>query len=420
MTRTELKQSLLNLIKYQLVDYTRNVKSYRHQYDYKIIFPRIFFFFRIPKMISETSLKDAPFAASILQTVAEGGLIDANVVRAKLKAEFAPKYNEPEELEARLNAELSKLINDRYIDQINNNFSINIENCSRFYRDNLIVKALTNYYGNANVGHLCRAILDLSLHNTDHLALITAPVTMTDLCKSLIPGQFHSRELLERHLGKLTSEQNNRFLISCGSHPTKGDMFAINIGLVIDYLVKEHLSTLITAKFGPKCCRVFRVLMSRGPLLPEQIEGIIMLPSRDVREYCYMMMKEGFVRIRQIPKTPDCAPAKSVYLVLVELEQVIFMVADSCCKSIANLLRRHEYESNKHKALLDRSKAVLEMLGSSTNSEHNEEWLQYFNSHELSELDRINTRLDKLLLAKSQSDETLHLLHTYMSSNNHV
>lgn len=420
LTLADVKKSLLILVKYQLVDYVKTVKNSIHQYEYSVVPQRVFSFFRIPRFIQRFGGADDRISGIILANLVEKGLLgkDRLLELTVRKMKHDQVDHDKSSPETSINELIMKLTLQRYIVQTSNNLCINIERFNRQYRDDLIVETIHNYYNKeSKVRSLCQTLLDLSFANTADDAAVTAPIPISELMAALVPRDFVDKNQIDRYLSKLTSESNNRFFMASGIHPNKGPMYALNIGLAIDYLIREHLSSRVNTKFGPKCCRVFRVLLSRGPLLLKQIEECVMLPARDVREYSYMLIKEGLIRNRQVPKTPDNAPGKSVFIMSVELDQVVYSTIDICCRSISHLLIRYEHELNFNKSLLDRSKAVQELLGSNEaiSNEAQDDWNQYFNSHEVSQLNRINFTLDKILLAKAQVDETLFLFHSWIS-----
>lgn len=415
---TDLKKALLLLVKYQLVDYVKTVKNFSQQYEYSVVPQRVLSFFRMARFVPTVGSRDGLIGRIVINILLERALVSRekliDLSLNKLK-QLEQQTDDPTKSTSQISEFIDKLVSKHYLVLTNNNLCLNIERFNRDYRDDLVVEAINIYYGKeSKIKAICRAILDLTVDNTHENAPITAPIPIVELQHALVPEKIADRDMLEKYLGRLTSECNNRFVVNSGLHPIKGPMFAVNIGLVIDYLVKEHLSSVITTRFGPKCCRVFRVLLLKGALLSKQIEEIIMLPAKDVREYSYMLIKEGFIRNRQVPKTPDNAPGKSVFIMSVELDQVVYSVADMCCRSMNNLLIRYDFEMRKNKALLDRSKAVQELLGPAGDAATNQEdWNQYFNSHELSQLNAVNRTLDKIINARIQVDETLFLLHSW-------
>lgn len=415
----QLKKSLLILVKYQLVDFISSYKSGVEQIEYSVAPQRVFSFFRFPKYINNIRQKEGDLVkAFVLVVIAERALVGKeqliNLAIGRIKSTSKVKFEE-DQLQSKVSDNVESLICQGYL-VFNKDVCIKFERFDRDYRDEIITNTICDYYNNdSKIKNLCQVILALTRENTANEAALTAPISLMDLVPRLVPHCFESREKLELYLTKLTMESNMRFFVICGKHDNKGAMYGLRVGLVIDYLIKEHLSSMVTTRFGPKCCRVFRVLIHRGPLLLKQIEEIIMLPARDVREYCYMLIKEGFIRNRQVPKTLDNAPGKSVFIMSIELEQVVYSATDLCCQAINNLLRRYRFELDRNKSLLDRSRAVQDLLGSNENDAGSlEEWNQYFNSHELSELHRINRNLDKILLAKTQVDDTLFLFHCWL------
>uniref|UniRef100_A0A6G1S5H3 DNA-directed RNA polymerase III subunit RPC3 n=1 Tax=Aceria tosichella TaxID=561515 RepID=A0A6G1S5H3_9ACAR len=398
----DLKKALIILIKYQLVDYNRTIKSC----DYIVPLERLFAFFRLPKFLHAVALADGEPTSRILRIVAERGTIG----REALVNLSSKGYKETKQ-------EITDIMNSlsarNYIAIMKENVYLRIERFDRDHRDDLITDAIMNFYNKeAKVRSICEAILTLSMDITGDDAPITAPIDLTSLHNALKREEFQNKANLELYLSKLTTEFNYKFFIASGNHPQRGPMFALNVGAVIDHLLKEHVCSVITTKFGPKCCRLFRILLQKGPLLLKQIEEIIMLPARDVREYSYMLNKENFIRNRQVPKTPDNAPGKSVFILSVEMDPIVYKIADLCCRSMVNLLTRYDFEIERNEPLLSRSRAVQDLLGV---KEVTEEWNEYFNSHEMVELNAVNRNLDRLLLARNQVDETMFLCHIWLT-----
>lgn len=405
--RSDLKKALLISVKYQLVDYVKRVKNNRSQYEYSLAVDRLFSFFRITRFIRTLGDQDGENANLILKFIAEKALVS----RAKLLDQLSVSG-----LRKSIEDDLDYLIKLGYVVNLVDCLCLNIEKLTRTYRDSLIAQTIENYYGQEpKIKALCQAILNISRDNTSPDANITAPVPFTTLTENLVPKYFTDRSQLESYLERLTSEINNRFVASLGVYTGKGHMYAIDSGLVIDYLVKETISSMITSRFGPRCCRVFRLLLCRGPLMLKQIEDCVMLPAKDVREYTYMLIKEGLLRNQQVPKTPDLAPSKSLFIQSVELDQVVLQSADHCCRAISNLLLRYNHEVSDNKTILDRAKAVQELLKTEPADNEQEVWQQYFSSHEMAKLDEVNRKLDKILLAKVQVDDMLFLLQTWIN-----
>jgi hypothetical protein len=398
----DLKKGLIILIKYQLVDYVRTNKSC----EYLVPLERLFAFFRLPKYLHAITLKDGEPAARILRILAQKGTIGIETLLDVSSKGHKESRDEMKDV-------VSSLTVRNYIAIMKENVYIRIERFDRDHRDDLIIEAVGNFYSKeTKVKAICQAILALTMDMTGDDAPITAPIDLTSLHNALKKEDFQNVAQLEIYMSKLTSEVNYKFFITSGNHPQRGQLYALNVGAVIDYLLKEHICSVITTKYGPRCCRLFRILIQKGPLLLKQIEEIIMLPARDVREYSYMLNKENFIRNRQVPKTPDNAPGKSVYILSVEMDPIVYKIADLSCRSMYNLLIRYQYELSRHEPLLSRSKAVQELLGT---DEQTEEWNQYFNSHELTELNATNRNLERILLARNQVDDTLFLCHVWLT-----
>lgn len=419
-----LKRALLILVRYQLVDYVKTIsKTFNQQYEYSVVPHRVFCFFRIHKFIRKVESRQGNVAGWILKCLAGQGISYRHeLVQEGCKQISGNQVKSiADEKKIHIEAQLDALMARRLVVQSNDNLCLNIEKLARDYRDQIVVETVSALYNkDLKIKALAEAILKISEDNTADDACITAPVTMIDLYAALIPDLFLTQAQLDQYIAKLTTDDGVRYFSTCGVHPHKGPMFAFNIGHVIDHLMKEHISAMITTRFGPKCCRIFKVLLKKGPLLLRQIEEIVMLPARDVREYTYMLIKEGLLRNRQVSKTPDHAPSKSVFIMSVEFDQVVHNIADLCCRSMSNLLRRYIHESKMDATLLEQASAVERLLDAEnnksglSNEDRIEQWNQYFNSHELAQLKTTRMKLDKILLANSQVDDTLFLAHTWL------
>lgn len=416
-----LKRALLILVKYQLVDYVRTTKNQIQQYEYSVAVNRVFLFFRIPKFIEASRVADTISYTSQVVMHQEGVLTRETLISRTYQAlqrdghEDSKKYTNTEIKEA-LEAQIFRQF---FVESGKDFLCLNIERLGRHYRDTMIIRTIGEFYnGDAKVTAIARTIIDLSLPNTGSDFTITNGVDLKSLQDRLCPRTFTDKLSLEKYIMRLSSEETYRFIVPCGARDDRGPMFAINMGLVVDHLMKEHICSVIASKLGPKCCRVFRVLLMRGPLLLKQIEECIMLPARDVREYSYMLIKEGYIRNRQVPKTPDHAPGKSVFIMSVDIDQVVFKIADLCCRSMSNLISRHEFELQRNEAVLNKAKAVSELLGEEELTApllNLKDLSRHFNSHQLSQLIIANRNLDKILLAQLQVDETLFVAHVWLS-----
>lgn len=425
-----LKRSLLILVKYQLVDYVRTVdKSFNQQYEYSVVPNRVFCFFRVQRFIQSIESKNGPVQGILIRNLVGRGLLSRKelINIACCEIDNHKLENWTDKKRDLIENQLDLLLTRRIIVTSSCNLCVNIEKLARDYRDDIVVDTVSALFNkNPKVQLIAKEILELSKDTTAYDACLTSPISMLDLCSSLVPDVFPTSVQLEGYMEKLTTDSGFRLFEASGVHPQKGPMVALNIGSVIDHLVKEHVSAMITTRFGPKCCRVFKVLLRRGPLLLKQVEEIVMLPARDVREYSYMLIKEGLIRNRQVPKTPDNAPGKSVFIMSVDLEQVVHNVADLCCRSMGNLLRRLIHESQKDKTLLEQAAEAQKLIDAEnsklgfTAESKSEQWNQYFNSHELVQLEKIRIKLDKMLLAKYQVDDTLFLAHTWLSLRSHL
>lgn len=401
-SQADLKKALLILVKHQFVDYSRSNRGF----EYLVAHKRTRYFFRTSKYIQYVNNKFGKLAATIVLKLAQKALLSKKQL-VDIVIEANPILKKDDQCKKdTIEPVIDQLINLKFIRLTCEHYCLNYERFNTAVRDQFVANTVFKLYnGDRFALQVCEAILDIASETTADDSAYSSPVAFNDLCTRLDVDQ----EKFQKNINTLLAKE---FIVQSGHHPTRGSLYTVNIRAVIDRLVKENISSVVKNKFGPKCCRVFRMLLMRGPLLLKQLEDSVMLPNRDVKEYVYMLIKEGFIRNRQVPKTPDNAPSKSVFILSVDLNQIVFNTLDLSCKTITNLLIRHEFEKEKHKALLDRAKVVREIILSSTCAE---EWSQYFNNHELSDLSKIDKTIRKMTFARMQVDDTLSLLEQWIA-----
>lgn len=102
--------------------------------------------------------------------------------------------------------------------------------------------------------------------------------------------------------------------------------------------------SLFPCRFGSEGFRIMSCLLYKGILDQKQIAEYCMIPVKDARELLYRMMRSGFVRMLDIPKTADHAPSRAFFLWDVEMERIKDEIRSQILQTALNLLLRYRHE----------------------------------------------------------------------------
>lgn len=145
-----------------------------------------------------------------------------------------------------------------------------------------------------------------------------------------------------------------------------------------------------------------------------------MIPARDAKEMTYKMFQEKFLSAQELPRTPDYAPSRMIYLFHVDLPQLSRQMLEWCCQAVYNLVLRREHICQEHRRLLDKKQRVDLILAS---MEHNKaspeqvhEVKEMITPPERKQLAYVKHVSSKMELSEVQLDETMLLLQLYVSS----
>lgn len=135
---------------------------------------------------------------------------------------------------------------------------------------------------------------------------------------------------------------------------TKSDSYSytVNMERIMDLRQLSIVQRIITSRFGVEGYRIINCLLYRGILDQKQIAEICMIPVKDARELLYRMMKFGFVRMLDVPRTADHAPSRAFFLWDVEMERIKDEIRGQIMQTSLNLLLRYKHELDAGKDLV--------------------------------------------------------------------
>ncbi|KAL3249690.1 hypothetical protein MRX96_055898 [Rhipicephalus microplus] len=139
----------------------------------------------------------------------------------------------------------------------------------------------------------------------------------------------------------------------------RGGMYSVNIERALRLLAENVLASIVQDRFGAKSCRIFRLLLQKKKYLEQkQIEELAMITARDAKEMTYKMFEEKFVLAQELPRTPDYAPSRMIYLFHVDIPQLSRQVLEWCYKAMSNMMLRRMHVTEEQKRLLDKKQRV--------------------------------------------------------------
>ncbi|KAH7986694.1 hypothetical protein HPB49_025860 [Dermacentor silvarum] len=150
---------------------------------------------------------------------------------------------------------------------------VNIDRFHQHLRDQLVVQAVSKRMG-AKAGEVVRTMLRLSETRSHPKDAFSAPVSRSEIYQSL----------------------------------------------------QQQIKISQKDRFGAKSCRIFRLLLEKKYLEQKQIEELAMITARDAKEMTYKMFQEKFVLAQELPRTPDYAPSRMIYLFHVDIPQCAVII----------------------------------------------------------------------------------------------
>ncbi|XP_065834496.1 DNA-directed RNA polymerase III subunit RPC3-like [Oscarella lobularis] len=244
--------------------------------------------------------------------------------------------------------------------------------------------------------------------------LTTDPVTSFELFQALPPLPVISRDELRRYLVFLADDDSScRLLVKTGEQG--GGVYAVDVNATTSLLRRETIESVVQERFGSRSLRIFRLLLEKKYLEQKQVGELAMVPAREAKELLYRMFAEDFVRVQEIPRTPDHAPSRTFYLFAVDLDELARLLLGECCAAAANLACRRRVEADACRRLIEkgaRCEAALDALreaGKST-EEDAEESMTPAERRELEAFRRAEKKLEN---AEIQLDETMMILQKY-------
>uniref|UniRef100_A0A8C6E1U0 DNA-directed RNA polymerase III subunit RPC3 n=1 Tax=Moschus moschiferus TaxID=68415 RepID=A0A8C6E1U0_MOSMO len=292
----------------------------------------------------------------------------------------------------------------------------NLDRFHQHFRDQAIVSAVANRMDQTS-SEIVRTMLRMSEVTTPSGAPFTQPLSSNEIFRSLPVGYNISKQVLDQYL-TLLADDPLEFVGKSGD--SGGGMYVINLHKALGSLATATLESVVQERFGSRCARIFRLVLQKKHLEQKQVEDFAMIPAKEAKDMLYKMLSENFISLQEIPKTPDHAPSRTFYLYTVNILSAARMLLHRCCKSVANLIERRQFETKENKRLLEKSQRVEAIIASMQATGAEEAQLQeieeMITAPERQQLETLKRNVNKLDACEIQVDETIFLLESYIES----
>ncbi|XP_069074042.1 DNA-directed RNA polymerase III subunit RPC3 isoform X1 [Pleurodeles waltl] len=319
--------------------------------------------------------------------------------------------NEPKAKQQKMNTDVNETLPDDGI-----YWQVNFVRFHQHFRDQAIITAVANRMDQTS-SEIVRTMLRMSEVTTSSNAPYTQPLSSNEIFRSLPPGYNISKQVLDQYLSLLADDQLE-FVGRSGD--SGGGMFVINLHKALQSLASATLVSVVQERFGSRCARIFRLLLSKRHLEQKQVEDFAMVPAKEAKDMLYKMLSENLVALQEIPKTPDHAPSRTFYLYTVNILSTARMLLHRCYKTVANLIERRHFETKENKRLLEKSQRIEAILASMQATGAEEAQLQeieeMITAPERQQLETHKRNVNRMDASENQVDETVFIFETYVDT----
>ena len=152
-------------------------------------------------------------------------------------------------------------------------------------------------------------------------------------------------------------QDRTRFVDRVGNE--SGGVYVINFKHIFGQLAAATMDNVVLERFGSKTLRIFRVIREKKYVEESQIQGIVMIPTKETKSLTYQLLENNFIHLQELRKSMvNTAPAKSFYLFYVDMNHVARTLLELCYKSLSNLILRKQSETMLNQRLLDKQDRI--------------------------------------------------------------
>jgi len=225
-------------------------------------------------------------------------------------------------------------------------------------------------------------------------------------------------ELFERYANALVDDRCD-FVRKTSETAGLGATFCLHLRTALGNLALAHVESFIQERYGVKALRVLRMLKAKGQMEQHKIEEAAMMPAKETKDVCYRLFTENILSLTEIPRTPDHAPSRTLYLFHLHFDNLVRLLLDRSYKAVTNLKERWRHETQEHGRMLDKQCKVEGIYAKLQQAGADEEQLQevedMLSPVEREQLEKVKLFRDKLERTELLSMETILILEQYLA-----
>lgn len=293
-------------------------------------------------------------------------------------------------------------------------WSINKYRYRQVFRDEVIVKAITNKY-DVMQGQIIRAMLRLSELTTPYSEKVTSVMSVREIHRQLPHELNICQQKLKASLDMLKASEDKIVEHDGGT----SDNYYINVRNAITKIAEGHVFAYIEQRFGQRSCRVCRVLLQKGALELKQIEALVLEQQKVCKDLVYTMMEENVIVYKELSRSANI-PAMSTnvtYLFSLNMSKIIADLIERSYKTVANsfyLQRLSKIKNQRNLLMLEKHEAIKDNCNSQEEIDAIENEMDGVVRSELQKHDQLLMKTSALQLGNM---ETAQLLHYYNKLN---
>ncbi|CEF68766.1 Serine/threonine-protein phosphatase 2A 56 kDa regulatory subunit epsilon [Strongyloides ratti] len=227
-------------------------------------------------------------------------------------------------------------------------WTVNWFRCDYLVRDSQITQLLILFAPtHPDTVGIISALMRIGNTRNNLDAACSQPISAFDVIKSASISNAKSKECMD--LLRCLSEESNGVLRRMGEG--NGGLYIIDYEKAIEELLVKNVQAFIRERIDDRAARIFCLLIKKGYLEEDQIERHAMIPSKEAKEVCSLLLNESLIELRHISKTGDFAPSKTIYLYSVNLKHVANYLYMYCLQALRNLIHRRHAQAEKHRNL---------------------------------------------------------------------
>lgn len=294
-------------------------------------------------------------------------------------------------------------------------WTVNFDKFHQCFRDKILVDAIERQI-DSNAGECFQHIINLMYNRTDVWAQSSNPISMGEI-KQVIEKKSSNMELV-KHIEQYVSiiEKDE-----CGFLKKIDDsgVYQINMVMALKQTTWSIIDNVIMQKFGPKACRIFRVVRAKKYIEQEQIHHEAMINQKEERLITYKLLEENFLQLQSIKKTGSAiGPAKPTYLFRVNQQQIVRDLVDTCYKALYNSKVRVTQDKEANKRLMEKALRLQFIVEALKERGESDETIQDINETltppEKEIVENAKMRLKRLESSEILIDELLFILNLFI------